>query len=167
MATKYARSQFATEPSRDREAVLNVAGVGRRSGHAIVEASLMVPWIIFLFVGVLDMGFYSYAAISTQNAARVAAMANATGDPSDIAGACQLVVYEMHSLPNAQSLDPASYSCPNASPGSVSDAAPIGVTVLPVTGPDGNQAVKVTVSYLSIPMIPIPGILMGLSLIHI
>ena len=34
----------------------------------------MAPWIFFLFMGTLDFGFYAYAIIATQNAARVAVM---------------------------------------------------------------------------------------------
>jgi Flp pilus assembly protein TadG len=42
-------------------------------GHAMLEAALLLPWVLFLFVGAFDLGFYNYALISTQNAARVAA----------------------------------------------------------------------------------------------
>ena len=42
----------------------------RQKGSAIVETALMMPWLAFIFVGVLDFGFYSYACICTQNAAR-------------------------------------------------------------------------------------------------
>ena len=42
------------------------------SGHAVVEIALMSPWILLLFVLIFDFGFYSYAAISTANAARAA-----------------------------------------------------------------------------------------------
>src|SRR5262245_20777360 len=48
-------------------------------GGAMVEIALMAPWIFFLFVGILDVGFYNYAAIATQNAARSAAVAT-SGD---------------------------------------------------------------------------------------
>ena len=35
----------------------------RERGSAIMETAFMVPWLFFLFVGVLDLGFYSYAAV--------------------------------------------------------------------------------------------------------
>src|SRR5205809_4591375 len=41
-------------------------------GHAVIEVSLMAPWIFFLFMGTVGFGFYASAAIATQNAARVA-----------------------------------------------------------------------------------------------
>jgi Flp pilus assembly protein TadG len=122
----------------------------------VVEAALMLPWMIFLFVGVLDFGFYSYAAITTQNAARVAAVANAfsSGNATDSTGACALVIQEMNSLPNMRSVS----SCS----GTLSQTQPVSVTV-PNTPPTirGLPAAEVTVTYLSVPMIPIPGILMG------
>lgn len=43
----------------------------RNRGHAVIEVALLSPWIFFLFVGTLDMGFYTHALIATQNAARV------------------------------------------------------------------------------------------------
>jgi len=32
--------------------------LGQR-GNAIIEASLLAPWMLFLMVGVLDLGFYT------------------------------------------------------------------------------------------------------------
>ena len=49
-------------------------GRWREHGHAVIEISLMAPWIFFLFMGTLDFGFYAYAIIATQSAARVAVM---------------------------------------------------------------------------------------------
>src|SRR5260370_41507229 len=58
------RITWCRQPGRRRQ--------GQR-GNAIIEASLLAPWMLFLFVGVLDLGFYTHAAIATENAARVAA----------------------------------------------------------------------------------------------
>src|SRR5215831_16945480 len=44
----------------------------RTRGHAVIEGALLLPVLIFLFVGVFDMGFYLYAMIGVENAARVA-----------------------------------------------------------------------------------------------
>jgi Flp pilus assembly protein TadG len=132
-------------------------------GNAMVEVALLAPWIFFLFVGVLDFGFYSYAAICTQNAARVAALANAYSSSAapDAAGACITVLQEMKSLPNTRSLSSCgSGTCPSTA-GPVNASQPISVTACAVTGPDGASAAAVTVAYLSVPLIPIPGILMG------
>ncbi len=42
----------------------------RRSGNSIIELTFMMPWLVFLFVGVFDFGFYAYALIAVQNAAQ-------------------------------------------------------------------------------------------------
>jgi Flp pilus assembly protein TadG len=132
-------------------------------GNAIIEVSLMLPWILFLFVGVLDFGFYSYAAICTQNAARVAALASAysSSAASDTSQACSIVLQEMNSLPNAQTLTSCSSGACPSSAGLVNGAQPISVTACPVSGPDGASAASITVTYLSIPLIPIPGVVRG------
>jgi len=71
-------------------------------GHAIIEAALFMPWVFFLFAGVLDFGFYGYALINAQNAARTAAMQ--TSATSASAGnstmACTYVLAEMQSMSN-------------------------------------------------------------------
>src|SRR5258706_9040578 len=73
----------------------------RERGQAMLEVTLMAPWIFFLFIGILDTGFYSYAAICTQNAARAAAMqtAAAAGAQSDTI-ACLAALSELSLLPN-------------------------------------------------------------------
>ena len=43
--------------------------LGNRRGSSVVETAFMMPWIVFLFIGVLDMGFYSYALITAARAA--------------------------------------------------------------------------------------------------
>jgi TadE-like protein len=35
---------------------------------------MLLPWVLFLFVGAYDWGFYAHALISTENAARTAAL---------------------------------------------------------------------------------------------
>jgi Flp pilus assembly protein TadG len=130
----------------------------RRRGSAIVETALMVPWIFFLFVGVFDLGFYYYAADCTQNAARAAALANSTGSLSN-AIACTAALGEMTYLPNASQF---SSTC-NAAPLTVTvvrrDAKPPACADCGVD-PDAASSFA-TVTYQSIPMIPIPGVLMG------
>jgi len=119
-------------------------------GNAVIEVSLLAPWILFLLVGVLDFGFYSYAAITTENAARIAAQYGAAGASTagDSAGACPYVLQEALALPGINS----SMNC---------QSLPLVVTVTPVTGPDGTAASLASVTYQTIPMIPIPGILQG------
>ena len=46
----------------------------RERGNSIIEFSLMTPWLIFMFIGAMDWGFYAYALIATEAAARVGCM---------------------------------------------------------------------------------------------
>jgi len=143
----------------------------RERGQAVLEVTLLAPWIYFLFVGVLDAGFYSYAAITTESAARVAAnqIAKSTGFGST---ACDLVVPEMNLLPNVKNA-----TTPCASGTTVSPATPIGVCVgtlsKTASAPCGGTPVQcadcaldttatsaqVAVTYQTPPMVNIPGIL--------
>ena len=50
---------------------MQVRGDRSESGNSVVEVALMAPWIFFLFVGVFDFGFYAYAGICMENAARI------------------------------------------------------------------------------------------------
>lgn len=119
-------------------------------GHAVLEVALLTPWIFFLFVGAFDLGFYSYALICTENAARVAAnyTSTAAASAADSAGACQAALPEMSTMANVNGLT----SC---------SAAPLVVTATAVTGPDGAPASNVSITYTSSRFIPIPGLLMG------
>jgi Flp pilus assembly protein TadG len=113
--------------------------------------SLLAPWIFFLFVGVFDFGFYMYSAISTQNAARVAALQ--TSSAPSVAGnsglACQYALGELRMLPNVGT---SVTSC---------GSLPVQVTATAITGVDGAPASRVSVTYETVPLIPIPGLLTG------
>jgi Flp pilus assembly protein TadG len=119
-------------------------------GSALIELSLLAPWILFLFVGIVDMGFYSYALISVENAARVAAeyTSQTSSAAADKATACTMVRAELASLPNVANLS----NC---------DATPLIVTADSVTGPDNSTATSVSVTYQGVGLIPIPGLLIG------
>ena len=120
----------------------------KRRGSALIELTLLSPWIFFLFVGIVDLGFYSYALISVENAARIGAeyCAQNSASASDATGACTKVLAELQNLSNVANLT----SC---------SAAPLIVTATSGNGPDGNTATTVTVTYQSISLIPIPGLL--------
>jgi len=119
----------------------------RQGGHAILEFSMVAPWLLFLFSGVFDMGFYEYCLISTENAARVAAFytSSASAYAGDSTGACQYALGEMKMLSNVNSLT----SC---------SAAPLVVTASSVTGVGGYPATNVSVAYTTNQLIPIPGL---------
>lgn len=120
----------------------------------MIEISLLAPWIFLLFAGVFDFGFYAYALVATQNAARVAALY--TASDRDAAGddttACYYALSELKSLPNAKTLAP---PCPT-SPGAITDAFPVAVNAERIVGVDGELASQVTVTYRTVPLIPLP-----------
>ena len=122
----------------------------RRKGHAVVEVALLAPWILFLFVGSLDLGFYSYALICTQNAARVAVTftSSRTANAGDSTGACQSALGEMNQMANVRNLN----NC---------NSLPLIVLAEAITGVDGAPASRVTVTYQTDQLIPIPLLLMG------
>ncbi|PWU09694.1 MAG: hypothetical protein C5B51_05870 [Terriglobia bacterium] len=122
----------------------------RESGTSVIELSLMFPWIFFLFVGAFDMGFYTYSLISVENAARVAAeyTSKSSTVAADSAGACTRILAELAMLPNMSGVN----NC---------DSSPLTVQATSVTGPDGNPATNVSVTYSGNNLVPIPGLLMG------
>jgi Flp pilus assembly protein TadG len=120
----------------------------RRNGTALVELSLLGPWLFLMFAGVLDFGFYSYALITTQNAARVAALFAASDESAatDEAGTCAAVLREMRSLPNAKDLQ----SC---------TALPLHVQLeTEQAGAPPHTVARVSVTYQTVPLFPIPGL---------
>jgi Flp pilus assembly protein TadG len=155
----------------------------RESGSSIVEVALLAPWIFFLFVGIFDLGFYAYAVICTENAARAAALqtASSVGAQSN-ATACAAAWDELKGLPNVALLSKSCNALPvivtqktlcvqkTVQPSSLScDTQDVSGQANPVcadcngsTDPNGRAASsQVAVQYQSIPLVPIPGILTG------
>jgi Flp pilus assembly protein TadG len=122
----------------------------RKRGSALVELTLICPWFLFLFVGTVDMGFYTYSLITVENAARIAAeytSQNST-QAADQATACTMVRAELAALPGVSGVA----DCGNST---------LTVTAASVAGPDTKPATSVSVTYRGLNMIPIPGLLMG------
>lgn len=122
----------------------------RTRGHAVIEAALLLPCLVFLFVGAFDMGCYCYAMIGVENAARVAAEYTATSSytASDSGTACTLARNELASVPNLGGVS----SC---------GSLPLKVNATAINGTDGWPASQVSVQYQSNWFIPIPGLLTG------
>jgi Flp pilus assembly protein TadG len=122
-----------------------------RAGSSVVEFAFLVPWFIFLFVGVLDMGYYNYALITAQSAARTAALYTSTSasaaSSTQTDRACTNVYDQLTSNINLSGAT----TCTGTSP--------ISLTTSVAAGPDGNQASTVTVQFTSATLIPIPGLL--------
>ena len=120
----------------------------RKRGAALIELTLLAPWFLFLFMGVVDMGFYWYDLIAVENATRVAAeyTSQGTATAADATTACTLVLADMAAVTNVAGLT----SC---------GSAPLVVTATSVTGPDSKTATSVTVTYTTPTLFTIPGLL--------
>jgi Flp pilus assembly protein TadG len=121
----------------------------RRGGSAL-EMALLMPIYIFLFVGAFDWGFYAHALISTENAARVAALYTSgnSSTAADATNACKLVIQELSVAPNVSGVT----TC---------NALPVIVTATSKTGADGQPASEIAVTYQTQQLIPIPNLLKG------
>lgn len=122
----------------------------------MVEVALMSPWVLLLFVGIFDVGFYLYAAINTQNAANVAALlaSSETGYAADSVTACAAVREEMKHLPNV-------------TPTGACGSAPLTVTATSSPAPCDPALpcdTTVAVTYESVQLFPIPGLMGKMTL---
>jgi Flp pilus assembly protein TadG len=133
---------------------VTIGSLHRRSGQAVIEVTLLVPWILFSFVAAFNFGIFAYALISTQNAARSGAMFAAQSlsvaqSGSIVTQVCPYVLGELGDAPGAGSLS----SC---------TSSPVTVTVTAMTPGSGNMnTVKVAVTYNTMQLIPLPGLMAG------
>ena len=113
-----------------------------------------MPWLIFLFVGVFDMGFYCYDLINVENAVRIAAQYTATSiyTAGDSTKACTIVRNEMANVANLSGVS----SC-----GSLPLIVTASATTVGGSAATGSAATQVSVQYQSALFIPIPGLLTG------
>lgn len=127
---------------------------GRRQGQAIVEVTLLVPWIVLSFVAAFNFGIFAYALISTENAARSAATYASQSlavaqSGSIVTQVCPYVLGELGDAPGAGAL-------------SVCTGSPVRVTVTPRTpGAPSLNTVRVSVTYNTMQLIPLPGLMAG------
>ena len=122
-------------------------------GHAVIEVALLAPFIFFLFAGALDIGFYVYSVVAVENAARVAVLhiASSTDVASDANASTYAHTYvcnELRALPNVGS------TCPTS-------IVSVSVPAQPFSGSDGDSATQVSVTYTTVPLIPLPGLTAG------
>lgn len=128
----------------------------------MIELSLMLPWIVFLFVGAFDWGFYAHALISTESATRVAALygANAANGNVSSSEICSLVLDELKIVANVSGLSSCTGTLSNTQPVIVSTTCPAQSSSL-----DNLNTVQVTVTYQTLQLIPIPGLLEGQAIL--
>lgn len=126
------------------ETIVRLATKKSRRGQALIEASLMVPTLLLLFLGMTNLGFFIYAFISVGNAARVAAQY--TANPSFVGNgwvACQAALRELRSIPNVNPLT----TC----------TGDLTVNAESYTEPTfSTLASRVTVTYQTIQLFPLP-----------
>ncbi|MEO8027366.1 MAG: TadE family protein [Bryobacteraceae bacterium] len=115
-------------------------------GNVMVEFALSAPIALMFMTAAFDFGFYAYAFISVENAARSAALRNSGGRESaaDQPAACAVAMQELRGLPNIGTL-------------ATCGTAPLIVTSVLCDGPgacagsagtpDGAPAAAVTISY--------------------
>jgi len=144
---------------KDMQAQVVVRRPNGRSRHGergteILEAAFVLPLLVFTLIGAFDLGFYMYAFIAVENAARVAALdtSSSSATANNVALACADVTVELAKLPN------------NSTFPSGCTGAPLLVTAQKVAGPDGNWASTVTVTYTTSQLISIPGLSSQLSI---
>lgn len=116
----------------------------------------MAPWLIFLFIGAMDWGFYAYALISTEAAARVACLytSSSSSTATDQTTACTYALEQLRKMPNVGSIS----TCGTGT--TVTSGAPVAVSTTSLTGSssaDGNAAAQVQVTYLTPIYIPMLG----------
>jgi Flp pilus assembly protein TadG len=130
----------------------------QRRGSAVVEITLLCPWILFLFVGAFDMGMYTYSMVGVENAARVAAeyTSKSPSTAADSSGALTIACAEVAMLPNIGG----QANCTSGSGNFTVTAQALDNTTTP-TSIDGKPASLVTVTYTGNQLVPIPGLLMG------
>jgi hypothetical protein len=121
----------------------------RQRGNSVVEFSFLMPFYVFLFVGVYVLGVACYALVSLQSAARVAAvhcsLHSCTTGTTD-STVCGFALDALRGLPNVGS-------------GVTTCSSPVSINVASVPGPDNSGAVSVTVAYTLPSFANIPGIL--------
>jgi Flp pilus assembly protein TadG len=126
----------------------------RERGNSLIEFSLLTPWLILLFVGAMDWGFYAYSLIATEAAARVGCL-YASSSSTALADTTTICTYALKQLNKMPNVGDSMASC--ASGSSVSSGSPVGISATSVTGAssaDGNSAAQVSVTYLTPVFIP-------------
>lgn len=120
-------------------------------GNSLIEFSLMTPWLIFLFIGAMDWGFYAYALIATEAAARVGCLYASTS-PTTVADTARICMYALEQLRKTNNVGSSMAGCAIGT--AVSSTSPVGISVSSITGPDSQSAAQVSVTYLTPVFIP-------------
>jgi len=126
----------------------------RISGQAVVEVTLLVPWLVLSFVAAFNFGMFAYAMISAESAARSAAMyasqsLTVAQSGTIVSQVCPYVLGELGDAPGARQL-------------ATCTSSPVTVSVTARTPGAGNMnTVQVSVTYNTMHLIPLPGLMAG------
>ncbi|MGA2134453.1 MAG: TadE family protein [Bryobacteraceae bacterium] len=129
--------------------------IRRSAGQAVVEVTMLIPWMVFAFVAAFNFGVFAYSMISTENAARTGAMYAAQSLTVAQGGSIvsQVCPYVLGELGDAPGVGSGVTTC---------TGSPVSVTVTANTpGSGGMNTVKVSVTYNTMQMIPLPGLMAG------
>jgi Flp pilus assembly protein TadG len=124
-------------------------------GQAIIEVTLLIPWIVIAFVAAFNFGIFAYALVSTQNAARSAAMYASQSLTVAQSGsiATEVCLYALGELRDAPGVGSGVTTC---------TGMPVTVTVTPKTPGAGDMnTVQVSVTYNTMQLIALPGLMAG------
>lgn len=124
-------------------------------GQAIVEVTLLIPWMVLAFIAAFNFGIFAYSLISTENAARTGATYAAQSLTVAQGGSVgsQVCSYVLGELADAPGVGSGVTSCAGS---------PVTVAVTANTpGSGGVNTVKVSVTYNTMSMIPLPGLMAG------
>jgi len=121
-------------------------------GQSVIEVALLLPWLVYGFIGAFDLGVYSYSLISAESAARVVGMyaSSSTAVAENPTLACTYALAELKDSPGVGSTS----SC---SAGSVVTVS----TSYLASGADGLPAAQVSITYTPTKVISLPGLLNG------
>jgi hypothetical protein len=111
--------------------------------------------MVFSFIGAFNFGIFAYALISTQNAARTAAMyvSQSLTIAQGASAASEACYYTLEELRDAPGVGSTVTTC---------TGSPVAVTVTANTpGTSGIDTVTVSVTYKTMSLIPLPGLIAG------
>ncbi len=141
---------------------MNKRRKSQRGGSAL-EMALLLPWYLFFFVGVYDWGYYAHALISTESAARAAAIytSQSSSQAANQSMACMIANEELRISSNV-----------TASGSPTCGSSPVIVTAVQAgsgqstTSADNGAASQVTVEYTTVGLIPIPTLLKSSTTVY-
>ena len=113
----------------------------------------MLPWLVLLWIGIFDFGYYAYTSIAVQSATRVAVLETSKKAPASISSqiACDHVKLELDAMPNKGQFNAACTALPL-----IVTATQVASVDTPPGAPTPIPASRVTVTYQTVQLFPLP-----------